>query len=191
MNASQDPQQGHPEQAGAPYSAPRPTDSPWLKNIQDLGVDPRLAGDQRRKSPTLAALLSLMPGLGQVYVGYYQQGFIDIAVAAGQEDENVILDAVGPETYTFEELVRLIAEKVGSGVLVIHARPGLALFLSRLIGYAVRDVVLTGDEVRGLMANLLVSAKPPLGRTRLSEWLRQYGDRLGRAYAAELKRHYL
>jgi len=115
----------------------------------------------------------------------------DIAVAAGQEHENVILDAVGPETYTFEELVRLIAEKVGSGVQVIHARPGLALFLSRLIGYVVRDVVLTRDEVRGLMANLLVSAKPPLGQTRLSEWLRQYGDRLGRAYAAELKRHYL
>jgi TM2 domain-containing membrane protein YozV len=34
----------------------------------------------RRKSPALAAILSLMPGLGQVYVGYYQQGFINIIV---------------------------------------------------------------------------------------------------------------
>ncbi len=36
-----------------------------------------------RKSPALATILSCMPGLGQVYVGYYQQGFINIMVAAG------------------------------------------------------------------------------------------------------------
>ncbi len=38
--------------------------------------------DPRRKSPTLAAILSLMPGLGQVYVGYYQHGFINVLVCA-------------------------------------------------------------------------------------------------------------
>ncbi len=36
--------------------------------------------DSRTKSPFLATLLSLMPGLGQVYVGYYQQGFIKLMV---------------------------------------------------------------------------------------------------------------
>ena len=36
-----------------------------------------------RKSPALATWLSCMPGLGQVYVGYYQQGFLNIIVAAG------------------------------------------------------------------------------------------------------------
>jgi hypothetical protein len=36
-----------------------------------------------RKSPVTATLLSCMPGLGQVYVGYYQRGFVNIAVAAG------------------------------------------------------------------------------------------------------------
>jgi len=35
-----------------------------------------------QKSPTLAAVLSLMPGLGQVYVGYYLAGFINILVIA-------------------------------------------------------------------------------------------------------------
>lgn len=39
--------------------------------------------DPRKKSPALATILSLMPGLGQVYVGYYQQGFTNIIVAAG------------------------------------------------------------------------------------------------------------
>ena len=38
--------------------------------------------DPRRKSPVLATLLSIMPGLGQVYVGYYQRGFIHAIVAA-------------------------------------------------------------------------------------------------------------
>lgn len=39
--------------------------------------------DPRRKSVWMAAILSLMPGLGQVYVGYYQQGFINIVAIAG------------------------------------------------------------------------------------------------------------
>ncbi len=36
----------------------------------------------RHKSPVLASILSCMPGLGQVYVGYYQQGFINMLVVA-------------------------------------------------------------------------------------------------------------
>ena len=38
--------------------------------------------DPRRKSPVLALVLSLMPGVGQIYVGYYQQGFTNALVAA-------------------------------------------------------------------------------------------------------------
>ena len=36
--------------------------------------------DPRRKSPVLALVLSLMPGLGQCYVGYYNQGFVNMLV---------------------------------------------------------------------------------------------------------------
>jgi hypothetical protein len=38
--------------------------------------------DPRRKSPILALVLSAMPGLGQVYVGFYQQGFTNALVVA-------------------------------------------------------------------------------------------------------------
>ena len=38
--------------------------------------------DPRAKSVVLACLLSGMPGLGQVYVGYYQRGFINAIVIA-------------------------------------------------------------------------------------------------------------
>jgi hypothetical protein len=36
--------------------------------------------DPRRKSPILAVVMSLMPGLGQVYVGYYVLGFVNILI---------------------------------------------------------------------------------------------------------------
>jgi hypothetical protein len=41
------------------------------------------AFDPRGKSPVLACFLSLMPGLGQIYVGYYQRGFFHALGFAG------------------------------------------------------------------------------------------------------------
>jgi NADH dehydrogenase len=52
------------------------------------------------------------------------------------------------------------------------------------------DVVLTRDEYRGLMSNLLVSQEPPAGRTSLRAWLTENRDRIGQSYASELSRHY-
>ena len=40
-----------------------------------------LAADPRRKSTFIAGVLSLMPGLGQVYVGYYKRGFTNVLIA--------------------------------------------------------------------------------------------------------------
>lgn len=113
-----------------------------------------------------------------------------IAVNAGQFNDNLILDAVGPEIFRYEELIRLIADRVQSKARIIHLRPGLALFLSKCIGYMVNDVVLTQDEVEGLLANLLVSKNPPTGKTRLSDWLSQNASIIGTNYASELARHY-
>ena len=113
-----------------------------------------------------------------------------IAVNAGQSNDNMIIDAVGPEIFKYEELIRLIADRVQSKAKIMHLRPGMALFLSRFIGYMVKDVVLTRDEVEGLIANLLVSKNPPTGKTRLSDWLSQHADTIGRHYASELNRHY-
>jgi NADH dehydrogenase len=68
--------------------------------------------------------------------------------------------------------------------------PALALTLSRVVGLAVRDVVLTPDEVRGLLADLLVTDSPPVGDTKLSAWLRANAGHIGGHYASELGRHY-
>lgn len=120
----------------------------------------------------------------------FVEDLAETAVSVGQEDNTIITDAVGPETYTFDELVRLIADKVHSKARIVHVNPGLALLLGKLIGYAVRDVVVTKDEMNGLMANLLVSPGPPTGQTRLGEWLERNADSVGARYASEIKRHY-
>ena len=113
-----------------------------------------------------------------------------IAVDTGNEDDNIVMDAVGPETYRFDGFVHLIADKVGSKAKIVHARPELVLLLARLIGYIVRDVVITRDEIKGLMSNLLISRGKPTAPSRFSEWLDQNADRVGVKYASELKRHY-
>lgn len=114
----------------------------------------------------------------------------EIAVKAGQHEENIIIDAVGPEIYPFNEMVRLIAGKIHSKAKIVHLRPELALFFSRLVGYVVNDVVLTRDEVHGLMSNLLISEKTPTGRMRLSDWLTCNAENIGTTYASELSRHF-
>ena len=111
---------------------------------------------------------------------------------AGADDggENTIQDCVGPEAYTYEQLIRLIADRVGSKAKIVHLPPNLVLFLSRLAGFLVRDVVLTKAEIDGLMAGLLVSGGTANGRIGFRRWLEENQDILGRRYASEMRRHY-
>lgn len=113
-----------------------------------------------------------------------------LAVAAGPGTDNAVMDAVGPETYTFDELVRLIAAAIGRPARIVHLPPLWVLLLARLLGLLLRDVALTKEEIAGLAANLLTSSNPPQCPTRLSAWLSENGNKLGRAYASELGRHY-
>ncbi len=120
----------------------------------------------------------------------YVEDLAALAVSAAEEPENVILDAVGPEIYTFDELVLMMEKYVGSRAKLTHMPPSLTLYLSRIVGYFVRDVVLTRDELVGLTANLLVSTEEPRAATLFSEWMEANGAKLGAAYASEMDRHY-
>jgi uncharacterized protein YbjT (DUF2867 family) len=100
------------------------------------------------------------------------------------------VDAMGPEAFTFEELVKLIAVQVGRSVIPIHLPMPLAYVCTRLTGWILGDVVLTWEEYKGLMANLLAPEGSPSGKTRLSEWLAENCEHIGRHYASELARHY-
>jgi len=72
--------------------------------------------------------------------------------------------------------------------LPFDAAPGLGYWACRLLGLLVRDVVITRQEIRGLMENRLYVDAPPLGSTKLSEWAARHRDTLGRHYSSELAR---
>jgi hypothetical protein len=59
-----------------------------------------------------------------------------------------------------------------------------------LTGWMVGDVVLTWEEYRGLMNNLLAPEGPAAGPTRLTDWLAANRASVGTTYASEVKRHY-
>lgn len=113
-----------------------------------------------------------------------------LAVEGARTPENTTIDAAGPDTFTFKEMVQLIAQKIGSRTLLFHASPSVSLALLKVIGLLVDDVVLTRDELGALMANLLVAKDRPRGTTRLSDWLDQKANALGRTYASEFDRHF-
>ena len=120
----------------------------------------------------------------------YAEDLAGQAVASGSLSENTVADAAGPETFTFEELLRLLASGVNARVRLVHTLPFLGFALTRLVGLLLRDVVLTRDEVDGLMAGLLTSDAAPAGTTRLGEWLEANPGILGRQYVSEFRRNY-
>jgi uncharacterized protein YbjT (DUF2867 family) len=143
----------------------------------------------------IAWLLRRLPVFGVAPGKYgiqpiHVEDMAQLAVAQGERSDNVILDAVGPETFEFQELVRLIRLAVGSRSPITPVPKWLLLATSRIVGSMVGDVVLTRDEVEGLTANLLVSGNPPTASTRFSDWLSANAQHLGVEWASELHRHY-
>jgi NADH dehydrogenase len=139
-----------------------------------------------RKFPVFA-----IPGSGEYRLQpIFVEDFAELAVRAGQASENTVTDAVGPEVYTFKDLVRLVASAVGRPARLVHMHPGLVCAACSLLSVVLRDVLLTREEIEGLMAELLVSHAPATGRTRLSDWLLKNSHKVGTRYASELARHY-
>ncbi len=144
----------------------------------------------------IAWLLRRFPFFGQIGDGQYgiQPVYVDdlaaLAVETGARDDNFTWDAVGPDIFTFDELVRLIGEKIGHPKPILHLPPQVALKAAQFISLFVGDVVLTPEEVDGLTANLLVSSEAPRCKTRLGDWLAEHRETVGAVYASELARHY-
>lgn len=132
-----------------------------------------------------------IPGDGRYAIRpIYVEDMARLLADAVEQSENTILDAVGPETYTFGELVTLIAENVGRSVRLMHLPMPVAYVATLVTGWCVGDVVLTWEEYKGLMANLLAPEGPATGNTRLSDWLEENHECVGRRYASEVARHY-
>ena len=133
----------------------------------------------------------LIPGNGQYRLQpVFVEDLARIAVEAAHSPGNVAIDAVGPDILSLEELVRSVARAVTSRAVLLHAPPGLALAAARILGAVFHDIVLTRDEVEGLMASLLISTSAPTGSTSLTTWMTDNAGALGTRYASELHRHY-
>lgn len=113
-----------------------------------------------------------------------------IAVRVGSAAEDTVVDAAGPDTFAFNEFVKLVHAAVGSRSLIVHLPVSAALVAARLLGLFVRDVVLTRDEVTELRSRLMASDEAPTGRIHLADWLADNTHTLGRHWASELDRHF-
>lgn len=114
----------------------------------------------------------------------------EIAVTQSKNGDDIILDAIGPEIFTFENFVGTIVSQIKPGVRLIKSPPWMGIFLGEVIGRYLRDVILTRDELDGLMEEMLTSTQSPNGRTAFTHWLSQNKDRIGIRYASELNRHF-
>lgn len=107
-----------------------------------------------------------------------------------EQKASTVLDAVGPETFTFEELVKFVASRLDRPGRTVHLPMPLAYVLTCITGWMVRDVVLTWEEYAGLMTNLLAPDGASTGQTHLTQWLAENREHVGRRYASEVARHF-
>jgi uncharacterized protein YbjT (DUF2867 family) len=115
----------------------------------------------------------------------------DLAQAAAEKvggDWDEVLEAIGPETFTYQELVARVSSTLGVKRPIISVPPALGYWGCRLVGLFVGDVVITREEIRGLMEGRLCVNAPPLGSTKLTEWMDRHRDTLGRHYTSEMAR---
>ncbi len=118
----------------------------------------------------------------------YVDDLASLAAEQGQAQSNLILDAIGPETFTYRQMVHTIGDIIGKPRPILSVPPGLGYWAGWLIGHLMGDVLITRDEIAGLMQGLLSTSSPPAGKTALSAWAREHASSLGLHYASELRR---
>ncbi len=111
--------------------------------------------------------------------------------AEREDSESCVIDAVGPDSLSFKGLFEELGLAIGASrpivgtpcwtIPLVHAS-------TSLLGYLHGDVMLTRDEIRGLMENRLSSSAPSAGATSLRRWMHEHASTLGRRYSSELSR---
>jgi uncharacterized protein YbjT (DUF2867 family) len=118
----------------------------------------------------------------------YVEDLAELAVRHGREAENIVVNATGPETFTYRGLVETIASAIGVWRPIVPVPPSAGWLATTIMGKALGDVILTRDEMRALMDGLLSVDGPSGGWTSLTEWARENAAWLGKRYASELRR---
>jgi uncharacterized protein YbjT (DUF2867 family) len=171
----------HLKGTGIPYAIARPSvlfggDSVLLNNIAWL----------LRRLPVFAIGGSGDYRLRPIHV----DDLATLMLELGGRADSVTVDAVGPQSMAFREMVMAIRAATGSHAVIVPVPAWTIPPLSRALGAAVRDTLLTSDEYNAMAAGLADSDAPATGVVKLSEWIAAHGDELGRSYANEISRHY-
>jgi len=170
-------------EVGVRFAIVRPT---WI-----FGGEPEILANN------IAWILRHMPLFAIPGDGHYpvQPVHIDdlarICLEAADADDDLIVDAAGPETLSFAELVHAVRRAIGSRAPILTLPPIAVAAAAHALGVVVGDVVLTVDEIKCLTAGLLVSHQPPLGRIGFTDCLNDHADTIGQTYANELRRHFI
>jgi uncharacterized protein YbjT (DUF2867 family) len=105
-------------------------------------------------------------------------------------EQATTVDAVGPQSLTFREMVEEIRDAVGGRSVLVRV-PGRAMpALAAVLNMMLRDTLLTGAEYASMTANRADSPAPATGSTVFADWVHGHGDELGHRYANELDRHF-
>jgi len=118
----------------------------------------------------------------------YVEDLAGLAIEQGERGGNTIVNAIGPETFTYRELVVTIGAIIGKRRPMVRVPYSVGYLVGRAVGKFVGDVVITREEIEGLVAGLLYVDAPPAGATKFTDWARQSAGTLGVRYASELAR---
>lgn len=122
--------------------------------------------------------------------GIHVDDLARLCVELGQCNDSVVVDAVGPQTVTFAELVHTVKVAVGSRAVVVPVPGSLLPVLAAMLNVFLRDKLLTADEYHAMADGLADSDAPATGKIVLTDWVAEHASELGRSYAHELERHF-
>jgi uncharacterized protein YbjT (DUF2867 family) len=172
--------------SGVPYAIARPAvlfggngvlvnNMAWLlRRLPVFAIGGR--GDYRLRPIHVDDLASLCADLG--------------ARTGPGNDDAAVVDAVGPQSLTFRQLVEEIRDSVGSHSVILPVPGALIPALAAVLNVALRDTLLTASEYTSMAAGRADSAAPATGQVRFTDWVHEHGGQLGRTYANELDLHF-
>lgn len=154
-----------------------------------------LFGDNAILLNNIAWMLRRFPVFGIFGDGKYRIEPIhvdDLAALAIEHgtcaEKSMTLDVKGPESFEYRELVRTIGREIGCERRLFSISPATGYFCGKLMSMLKEDVVITREEIQGLMAGLLATNSESNAPTRLTDWLTANRDWLGTRYQNEMKR---
>ena len=125
-----------------------------------------------------------VPGDGRYLMQpIHADDYADLIVAVARTEQRGVVDGVGPDVLTYDDMVRLVGEAIGRSPRIIHVHPRIFARAARVVSRFFTEPTVLKYEVYGCLVENGVVPRQPQGSRRLVDWLRERKDSLGRRYA--------